>query len=676
MSFRGLWFDRWLIISKITRPSKSREYQKAELTSGDKILYTKDRPPTIAVEGWVMKHKRNDYTEVKDLLDEMKRVLYNDSTDGKLIFSDQDDRYWEAKFEGEVTPEFVNRDAAKVELTFALPDGVAYAIEYDVFTNAVPEQVNLFLDSEFENYRKYFKDWVKRDGTYNGSNVVSGDFRGLITLYGTRENWFPETALVTRPVEVKVGDYVSFAVWMNIKVLSTNSELHGRVILEERSKAGGSILKRHIVDPEPTEGEWQNITGTIQITSEDTTALCLTFGVYGDAYVSISRPQFNLGPTLNPYTPSKLTVSDTVEVTNAGTDIVYPEIDVSMQGENGLVGVVNSNGGVLQFGNPGDVDIQLSVRTDRVIDFGMRGSQPELTLNDTSLPSLYPYLHGNTARPNLIQGDVAWDKPEEVYPVFRGVGDIGVWHGPKLSAQIPKSRNNTSDGDFLSAQRFGFTQNGQTARARMEFVIADENKNVFMGMIVRDSTTLSSELIVEFWYKDKMIQSTALDRRKFNGNFFQVHLDRMKQNTELRWQFGQIRALNPANDGAFTSEVHEFIMKFPERELTNAVYFSTWFMRYSNQHVLLLNWTDSKFLWTNQGSWTNIENLFDDKDQLSINTKTRKIMLNNVENRELHKLGNQYNKFQLGYGNHEFKVVPSEWALPPIVTVKIQKTFL
>lgn len=675
MSFRGLWFDRWLIISKITRPSKSREYQKAELTSGDKILYAKDRPSTIIVEGWTMKHKRNDYTEVKDLLDEMKRVLYNDSTDGKLIFSDQDDRYWEAKFEGEITPEFVNRDAAKVELTFAVPDGVAYAIEYDVFTNAVPEQVNLFLDSEFENYHKYFKDWVKRDGSYNGSNVVSGDFRDLVTLYG-RENWFPETTLVTRPVEVKVGDYVSFAVLMNLKALSTNSDLHGRVILEERSKVGGSILKRHIVDPEPMEGQWQNIADTIQITSEDTTALCLTFGVYGNAYVSICRPQFNLGSTLNPYTPSNLTVSDTVEVTNAGTDIAYPEIDVAMQGENGLVGIVNSNGGVLQFGNPGDVDIQHSVRVDHVINFGMRGSQPELTLNDTSLPSMYPNYLVNPGTPNLVQGDVAWDKPEEVYPVFKGVGDIGVWHGPRLSAQIPKSRNNTSDGDFLSAQRIGFTQNGQTARARMEFVIADENKDVFMGMIVRDSTSLSAELIVEFWYKDKLIQSTSLDRRKFNGNFFQVHMDKMKQNTELRWQFGQIRSLNPANDGAITSEVHEFVMKFPERELTNAVYISTWFMRYSNQHHILMSWTDSKFLWTNQGSWTNIENLFEDKDQLSIDTRTRKIMLNNVENRELHKLGNQYNKFRLGYGNHKFQIVPSEWALPPIVTVKIQKTFL
>lgn len=674
-SFGGIDFSDWFFISKVTMPFLSKENTFLEIgnTSGSRLLNSRIPKNEIKLEGTVLKQRSG--LSVQDTKDEMIRALNSDVTK-KLIFNQLPDRYFNAIFDGLSEYDATDDDISELEITFVVPDGVAYAIDFDIFTNAVPEKENLFLDSEFESYHKYFKDWTARDGTYSGSNVLSGDFRDLVTIYKAKENWFPETSLVTRPVSVKKGDSVSFAVMMNLKQLATDNDIHGRVILEERDKVGGSILYRHIVNPAQIPNSWQQLTKTILITNEKTKALCLTFGVYGNAYVSICKPQFNLGATLNPYTKSKLTVSDTVELTNAGTDIVYPEIEVSMQGENGLIGVVNSNGGILQYGNEEDVDIKHSVRKDTVINFGMRGSQPELTLNDTTLPAAYPYIYGDESRPNLVQGNVAWDKPEEVYPVFKGVGEINVWHGPRLSAQIPKSSNNTLDGDFLSAQRVGFTQNGQTARGRMEFVIADENKKLFMSVIIRDSTTLSSELSIEFYYKDKLVQSKSLDRRIFNGNFFEVHMDKMKRNTELRWRFSQIKSLNPANDGAFTSHDYEFIMKFPERELTKAAYVSTWFMRYSNQHHILMSWTDSKFIWTNEAVYTNIENLFSDKDKLVINTKSRKIMLNDVENRELHKLGNQYEKFRLGYGNHVLQVVRSDWALPPIVTVKVQKTYL
>lgn len=681
MIFRGIDFFRWFIVSEITRPTKKREYEKADLVIGEKLLYAKESATTITVKGWIMSSHRNDNTDVHILKDEMYRVLYQaDGTDGELIFTDQADRYWSARFEGEIVPEFVNRNAAKVELNFKVPEGVAYAVEADYFTNADSSKENLCLDSEFENKAHYWKDFTALGPKYEGSNTLIADFTDLITLY-PKENWLPKTTEITRPVKVKLGDFVSFRMLVNLEKLPTDgTKKPCTVILEERSKVGGEILKRHSFDAELIENNWQDIEETIQITNEKTTALCLTVGARGNTRLVICKPQYNLGPTVNPYTASKVTVSDQIEVVHFGTWKANPKIDVTMQGENGLIGLVNSNGGILQYGDPEDVDTIQKVGKHRVINHGWRTEKlPEgVLLNDKTMPSTYPNYLGNASTPNLIQGNVKWDGGETIYPVFTGVGPINVWHGPTLSFQIPKSANNNSDGDFSCVERMHFKNgvNVKTARGRVEFVLADENKKVFMAIVIRDSTTLNNELIIEFWYKNKCIKSTSLSRKTFNGDFFQVKMERLNSNKQLKWVFSQIKALNPANDGAFTSHDHEFVMNFTESELTNVVYEKCWFQRFSNQHHNLMTWTDSKFDWTNEILYSNVNNLFSDRDFIEIDTKSRKVLVNGVEDRTLHKLGNEYEKFKLNYGVHTIQVVPSDWAVTPIVGVTLRRVFI
>ncbi len=682
MIFRGIDFFRWLTISEITRPTKKREYEKADLVMGEKLLYAKDSATTITVKGWIRKNKKkNDNADVDTLKDEMYRVLYQaDATDGKLIFTDQADRYWPARFEGEIVPDYVNRDAARVELTFVVPEGVAYAIETDYFTNADAATENLCLDSEFENRKHYWKDFTALGGKYNGSNTLVADFTDLVVIYG-KENWLPKTTEITRPANVKVGDYVSFGILVNIEALPTDGTSNPFPIgLEERTKVGGPGVKTHYLDVELVENKWQKLERTVQITSEKTKALTLQIGVRGNARLRICQPQFNLGATLNPYVASKLTVSEKVEVTHYGTWKATPQIEVTMQGENGLIGLVNSNGGTLQYGDPEDVDTVRKSGKHRVVNYGWRSDilPNGVSLNDKTMPTTYPNYLDNSQTPNLVQGNVKWDGAEAIYPVFTGVGDIGVWHGPTVSFQIPKNANNGLLGDFCCAERMVFENsiNVKTARGRVEFVIADENKKVFMAVTVRDSTVLSNELVVEFWYKNKKVKTTSLSRKTFNGTFFQVKMERLNFNKQLRWTFSQIKALNPANDGAFTAHDHQFTMNCPEPEYTPAMYEKCWFQRFSNQHHNYMYWTDSKFDWTNETLYSNVNNVFSDKDFVEVDTKTRKVFVNGVEDRTLHKLGNEYEKFQLEYGKHTIQVVPSDWAVTPIVGITLRRVFL
>lgn len=596
----------------------------------------------------------------------------------KLIIGDEPDRYYNALVEGQPSLTEMNF-LGKGQIRFVVPEGVAYAIETDYFTNADPAKENLCLDSEFENRPHYWKDFCHVGPKYNGSNTLYADFTDLVTLYG-KENWLPKTTESTRPAEVKVGDYVSFGALVNLEVLPTDDTTNPAVvILEERSKVGGEVLKHHYYEVPAKANQWQTIEQTIQIENKNTKALILTFGVRGNGRLSICQPRFNLRSILNPYVASKLQVSDKVEVTHYGTWKAQPIVEVTMQGENGLIGLANSNGGALQYGDIGDVDNIRSKGQHKVVDQRFnKALDSSVFLNDATMPSTYSNFMSNPSTPNLIQGTMTWDKGDSVYPVFKGVTDIGVWHGPSLGFQISKSSNNTSDGDFLSAQRVTFDNgsNVKSARGRMEFIIADENKKLFMAVVIRDSDQFNSELTVEFWYKDKQVQVTSLPRQKWNGNFFEIHMDRMESNTRMRWRFSQIKSLNPANDGAFTSLDHEFFMNFPERELTKAGYENAWFLRYSDKQHNLMNWWDSKLYWTNENVFTNKNNLFDDRDFVEIDTKTRKILVNGVEDRTLHKLGNEYEKFQLDYGKHTIQVIPSEWAVTPIVGVTLRRVFL
>ncbi|MEG2326580.1 MAG: phage tail family protein [Enterococcus sp.] len=591
----------------------------------------------------------------------------------KLIIGDEPDRYYNALVDGQPSLTEMNF-LGKGKIRFVIPEGVAYAIETDYFTNADPATENLCLDSEFENRRHYWKNFTALGAKYNNSNTLIADFTDLVTIFD-KENWLPKTTEMTRPVNVKVGDSVSFGALVNIEVLPTDGTTRPcTIILEERSKVGGDVLYRHTFDAQALENEWQTINQTVKITNSETTALCLTEGVRGNARLRICQPQFNLGATLNPYTASKLTVSNQLEVTHYGTWRANPQIEVTMQGENGLIGLVNSNGGTLQYGDPEDVDTVRTSGKHKVVDYGWRSDAlPEgVSLNDTTVEQ--PVMNGN----NLVQGSIKWDGGEAIYPVFKGVDDIKTWHGPTVSFQIPKSANNTSDGDFISAQRLYFKNPDglNTARGRIQYTINDENKKMFMSLIIRDSSLLNNEIVIEFWYKGKKQKEVSLSRKTYNGDFFEVHLDRMDSNKTLRWRFSQIKSLNPVNDGAFTSHDYEFIMKFPDKELTKAVWESCWFMRYSNQHHNLMYWTDSKLYWTNETIDTNVNNLFDDKDLVEIDTKTRKVFVNGVEDRTLHKLGNEYEKFQLEQGKHTIQVVASDWAVTPIVGITLRRVFL
>ena len=378
------------------------------------------------------------------------------------------------------------------------------------------------------------------------------------------------------------------------------------------------------------------------------------------------------------YEQSREGISDVLLVQNNGTYRTYPKFTFKMNGENGLVGLLNGNGGVLQFGNPEDVDGTTSVRTEQGLNENYWGNtlNPNIKVN-TGFKSVYPNMNSNPSTPNIIQGsfDMKQDA-DSVVPVFKGVGDINVWHGPTMMMDIQAPANNDRTGEVASHIRFTFNNYDKGQRGRIEFSIFDENGDPAMTTIIRDSTTVGNEMRIECWYKGKRLIDQALDRKTFNKTFYEINMDR--RGNRLIWRLVQIKKLNTGGQWS-TAQIdkeYKFTWNLDEPDTTKWTKLGIWQMRYSNKFVVLMGITDAQVRWEKTPYYQDIKNFFRDGDLVEIDVKGRALYINGSINNDLNIVGNQWEKFVLELGETMIQPVVSEWANMAEVTATIEESYL
>lgn len=379
------------------------------------------------------------------------------------------------------------------------------------------------------------------------------------------------------------------------------------------------------------------------------------------------------------YVPSGDSVGDVIKIENNGTYRTKPRFSFRMKGENGLVALLNQNGAILQFGNPDDVDGTTSSRVEQGLNEGFWGNtlNPALTVN-TGFKSVYPNKNSNPATPNLVQG--TWDMkpdPDAVTPTFKGVGDIQVWHGPTIMADIQAPSNTDRTLPISTHFRFIFNNYDKAQRGRIEFSTFDENGDPIMTAVIRDSNFTSNELVFEAWYKNKRLHEQILDRKVFNKAFYEMNMDR--RGDKLIWRLVQIKSLNMHSSGwsqAAIDKEYKFTWTLPEADTSKFTKSGFWIMRYSNKYHVIMRMTDMQARWEGTPYYQNIENYFQDGDLVEIDTSTRELFVNGVVNNQLNVVGNQWEKFELETGETIIQPLVSEWANMAEVTAEITQNYL
>lgn len=379
------------------------------------------------------------------------------------------------------------------------------------------------------------------------------------------------------------------------------------------------------------------------------------------------------------YVASGDSVGDLIKIENNGTYRTKPRFSFRMKGENGLVALLNQNGAVLQFGNPEDVDGKQSARVEKGLEEGFWGNtlNPALQVN-TGFKSVYPNKNSNPSTPNLVQG--TWDMKQDVdaiSPIFKGVGEINVWHGPTIVADIQAPSNTDRTLPISTHFRFIFDNYNKAQRGRIEFSTFDDNGDPIMTAIIRDSNLTSNELVFEAWYKNKRLHEQILDRKVFTKAFYEMNMDR--RGDRLIWRMVQIKHLNNTSSGWSTAAIdkeYKFTWTLPEPDTSKFTKSGFWIMRFSNKYGVIMRMTDMQARWEGTPYYQDLKNYFQDGDLVEIDTATREIFVNGRVNNQLNVVGNQWEKFELETGETIIQPIVSEWANMTEVTAEITQNYL
>lgn len=318
------------------------------------------------------------------------------------------------------------------------------------------------------------------------------------------------------------------------------------------------------------------------IKNELSKVLRLSINMYGNAHVIMYRPFF--GRTSGAYVASNKQILQAVPMHNYGTWKSYPTFEIMNREENGLIGIINEDGDVLQFGNDGNVDL-----TEPTADeYGLRQpytstTRPSGFTINAGHVSNYPNTGNNPDTPNLYGGTFDFKGSEIVKPVFPSTAPTGAWIGPSLTSNIAAPKSGLRTGAFRMQERLDFGTNGEK-RGRMEYVILTDTNDILMGMTIRDSSTVANEVIVECWYGNRLLKSIKTDTTKYKNTWFRITMERDSTGKKFSWNFENIQSVKQGQPLKVVTK-NPFNYNAPVANKSAVMKNSRWLLRWENGKI-------------------------------------------------------------------------------------------
>lgn len=316
-------------------------------------------------------------------------------------------------------------------------------------------------------------------------------------------------------------------------------------------------------------------TQTYTIQNEATKVIRLNLNVYGNAHVVINRPMLTRG-TDGTYVPSVKEFLKTVPVTNYGTWKSYPIFEITNTEENGMIAVMNENGKVLQFGNEENKDATEPIKDEIGLNENYRGTKlpTGFTVNSGHV-SQYPNTSNDPARPNLYMG--SWDySPSEAFkPKWATTFAPNAWSGTSLTTPVKAPSTGLRTGAFKFEERINFGTTSEK-NGRYELVILTDANDILMSMTIRDSDAKGNEVIVEYWYGNKLLKSIKTDVTKYKSSWFRCTMTRDQTGKKFTWNFEHIQS----NNGIKPVTKNPFTYNAPVANKASVVKTSRWLLKY------------------------------------------------------------------------------------------------
>ncbi|RNE05575.1 distal tail protein Dit [Lacticaseibacillus paracasei] len=569
-------------------------------------------------------------------------LLYSSGVQ-KLIIDDRPDEFWYAKVDGKIDMDrayFLGTGT----INFLVPDGIAHSVATKTADNMPYKDapVNLLT------------------GTSNTATAVT-----------IPKNSFKSSNAKT--VSVSSGETYTYS----IEIPSNNTvDLSAAINLNSKgvfvSFKIGNVIK-----------SGQSGISTITLTVPDGIdslylAVSLTT-VNPNSATTIyeSGEKLELGTSASPWSPNPADpeyYTDTITVHNGGTYPVEPVITATMHADNGLIALINNQGGVLQFGNPEEADGVERKRSDVARYEGFDKEPAGAAYNTGQTNSQYYYIK---AQKNVMEGSVKYadDDGSAVEPVFLPTNSY-YWEGPSLHLKTTNASNGSNTKSFIAKWRYKFNSS-VNALGAIEMTL-DNDTGVAYEVIIRSNYAGKDDVDVQVFAGSTLVFQQTLNRSVFsNGRYYEAKLTKLGSTLNLQLAGIVQGGIKPSEVITRTPPlVMPPIALTPAQASIPITGATLWFQRFENHPYPDMGVYDMDIEWLNVDYWTDLKNRFGAGDVATIDVANRQILVNGVVNADLQLIDNDWKKFRLLPGDTQILTQRSSWAKPYEVEVAFKEAFL
>ena len=573
-------------------------------------------------------------------------LLYSSGVQ-KLIIDDRPDEFWYAKVDGKIDMDrayFLGTGT----INFLVPDGIAHSVATQTFDN--------------------------KDPKWNGSplNLLAGTSNQETSATVGLNNW---NAPSQHPnISVTSGQKFAYQIFItNDNTVDLTAGVDAFSGTAWKATYVGNIIKAG------TSG-YSSVTFTIPSGADNVVANAarlVTRVPNAKTTVYWQEEKLNAGTTVSPWSPNPADPAyygNSITVHNGGTYPVEPVITATMHADNGLIAFINSQGGVLQFGNPEEADGVERQRSEVARYEGFDKEPAGAAYNTGQTNSHYYYI---AAQKNVMEGSVKYadDDGSAVEPVFLPTNSY-YWEGPSLHLKTTNASDGSNTGSFLAKWRYKFNSN-VSALGAIEMTL-DNDTGVAYQVIIRANYAGKDDVDVQVFAGSTLVFQQTLNRSVFsNGRYYEAKLTKLGNTLNLQLAGIVQGGITPSEVITRNPPLIMPPIMLTSDEASLPITGATlWFQRFENYPYPDMGVYDMDIEWLNVDYWADLSNRFSAGDVATIDVANRQILVNGVINADLQLIDNDWKKFRLLPGDTQILTQRSSWAQPYEVEVTFKEAFL
>lgn len=365
------------------------------------------------------------------------------------------------------------------------------------------------------------------------------------------------------------------------------------------------------------------------------------------------------------------TVAESVDISNAGSYKTYPVINVTMSGDNGYIGLANSAGGYLEFGNSEEVDGVTLQKTEHALALGLESAPSGVQYNVGA--TNYPNYAYDSSKHNVRQGSITYGSDPvggtAALPTFI---NGSYWAGPSLYVPISANSAGSATGNFSYTAR-GIYNTNKNAMGRLEQVL-QSGSNVAFESVLRDSANNADQIVWEVWIQNTLVKSQSLNRKNFaNNKYIQTQITKI--GPSIKFALGAVSKITAGNIATVTTPLIVSSTRYDLAGLSIDGW-SSWFERWQGNEHVLMSLSDVRFDWINVDYWVDEPNRWAGGDVVTIDTRNKQVLTNGVPDMNLNTVGNHWDDFYLAPGDNNIQIGYSSWANAPQVEINWEEAFV